>query len=84
MDHSDEIWKVSDPLSPIATDKKRRQTLFGAGQTAQMLRMDEIHFAPPKKPWNSDSPVNTNNGFLWFQSGAKWISSIHSIKFKVT
>ena len=27
--------------------------------------------APPKKPWNDDSPVNTNNcGFPGFQSGA--------------
>ena len=37
----------------------------------------EIHFAPPKKPWNDDSPANTtNDGVSWFQSGAKWISSI--------
>ena len=37
----------------------------------------EIHFAPPKKPWNNDSPVNTNkrHGFnLGFKGGAKWIS----------
>ena len=26
--------------------------------------MDEIHFAPPKKPWNDDSPANTNE--QWF------------------
>ena len=34
--------------------------------------------APPKKPWNDDSPVNTNN--QWFPMVAKWsrISSTHS------
>ena len=31
-----------------------------------VLWMDEIHFAPPKKPWNDDSPVNTNK--QWFPS----------------
>ena len=38
--------------------------------------MDEIHFAPPKNPSNSDCPVNTNKQWCqpWFQSGAKWIS----------
>ena len=30
------------------------------------LRMDEIHFEPPKKP--------PNNRFPWFPIGAKWIS----------
>ena len=34
--------------------------------------------APPKKPWNDDSPVNTNK--LSFVMVSKWcrISSIHS------
>ena len=34
--------------------------------------------APPKKPWNDDSPVNTNT--QWFPMVSKWcrISSIHS------
>ena len=42
--------------------------------------MDEIHFAPPKKPWDDDSSANTNKHWFqpWFQSGAKWISSICS------
>ena len=35
-----------------------------------ILWMGDIHFAPPK-----------NNGFPWFQRGAKWISSIHSISW---
>ena len=26
--------------------------------------MDEIHFAPPKKPWKNDPPVHTNE--QWF------------------
>ena len=43
------------------------------------LWMAEIHFAP-KKPWDADSPVNTNKQRFqpWFQTGAKWISSIHN------
>ena len=46
-----------------------------------ILRMDEIHFTPAKKPWKDDSPVNTHKLWCqpWCQSGAKWISSIHSI-----
>ena len=41
-------------------------------QKAQMPWKDEIHFAPPTKPWNDESPVNTNKryGFQWIQSGA--------------
>ena len=26
--------------------------------------MDDIHFAPPKNPWNDDSPVDTNKEWL--------------------
>ena len=37
-----------------------------------MLWMDEIHFAPPKRPWRDDSPVNTNK--QWFP-----ILSIHRV-----
>ena len=33
--------------------------------------------APPQRPWKDDLPVNTNK--QWFPSGAKWISSIHSM-----
>ena len=37
---------------------------------SNVLWMDE-NPTPPKKPWNDDSPVNTNeNGFPWFPSGA--------------
>ena len=44
-----------------------------------LLWMDEIHFAPPKKPWNDDSPVNTNK--QWFPMVSKWcrILSMHSM-----
>ena len=46
------------------------------------LCMDEIHFAPPKKPWNVDSAVNTNH--QWFVMAFKWfrISSSHSMSSK--
>ena len=39
----------------------------------------EIHFAPPKRPWNEHSPVNT--GKSWFPIVSKWcrILSIHSM-----
>ena len=45
--------------------------------------MDDIHFAPPKKPWNDDSLVNTNEQSFqpWFQSGAKWISPIQYLAY---
>ena len=41
--------------------------------------MDGRNPAPPKKPWNDDSPVNANE--QWFATVSKWcrISSIHSI-----
>ena len=34
--------------------------------------MHEIHFAPRKKAWNNEPPVNTNKQWFepWFQSGA--------------
>ena len=46
----------------------------------KMLWMDEIHFAPPKKPWNDDSPVNTNKH--WVPMFSKWCRgvSIHSMR----
>ena len=40
--------------------------------------VDGPNAAPPKKPWNDDSPANTNE--QWFPIASKWcrISSIHS------
>ena len=43
--------------------------------------MDKIHFAPPKKPWNDGSPVNTqkhgfNQGFKVVRAD---FATIHSI-----
>ena len=37
--------------------------------------------APPKTPSNDDFPVDTKKPWFqpWFPSGAKWISSIHSM-----
>ena len=32
--------------------------------------MDEIHFAPPKRPWNDNSPVHTNK--QWFPIVSRW------------
>ena len=48
-----------------------------------LLWMDEIHFAPPKEPWNDGSPANSTKQWLqpWFPSGAKWILAIHSGSF---
>ena len=42
--------------------------------------MDGQNPAPPKKPWNGDSPVNSNK--QWFPIVSTWcrISSIHSSK----
>ena len=44
-----------------------------------ILWMDAIHVAPPKKPWNDDSPVNTSK--QWCDMASEWcrIVSIHSI-----
>ena len=43
--------------------------------------MDEIHFAPPKKPWNDNSPVNTNNQWVPMFSKCR-ILSIHRDPFR--
>ena len=53
--------------------------------TRMIPKADAVHTvdgrnpAPPKKPWNDDSPVNTHKH--WFFVVSKWcrISSIHSI-----
>ena len=49
-----------------------------------LLDMDGQNPAPPKKPkkpLNGDSPAYANTTCFgsWFQSGAKWISSIHGM-----
>ena len=46
---------------------------------SSILWMDKIHFAPPKKPRNDDSPGNTNEH--WPSMISKWcrIVSIHSM-----
>ena len=44
-----------------------------------LLWMDEIHFAPPKKPWNEDSPVTTCKQRFLMVSRRCRISSIHSV-----
>ena len=46
-----------------------------------MLHLDgrEIQIAPAKKPWFQMIPlqITIDNGFPWFPSGAKWLSSTH-------
>ena len=65
------------PLNLLALGQKLWNPSTGA--PAIILWMGEIHFAPPKKPWNDDSPVNTNKH--WCPMISKWcrISSIHSV-----
>ena len=48
------------------------------GPYAELLWMDEIQFAP-KKPWNDDLPIISNQ--QWFLMVSKWfrISSIHIV-----
>ena len=51
-------------LKSICRSSKSRTLKFV--NFAAILWMDEIYFAPPEKPWNDDSPVNTSK--QW----AKW------------
>ena len=50
--------------------------LKGSNQRTHAVDGCEIHFAPPKRPWSDDSPVNT--GKQWLPMVSKWgrISSI--------
>ena len=65
------------PNSLLFADRRGMKNV----QTWDLNSVDRIHFAPPKTPWNDTIPlqVPTNCGSPWFQSGAKWISSIHSM-----
>ena len=55
------------PISPGAAQLRSGLLVPGWGKLRQydILWMDEIRFAPPKKPWNDDSQceIPTNNGF---------------------
>ena len=46
-------------------------------RTCGSLWVDEIHFAPPKEPWNDGYPANSNE--QWFPMVSKWcrVLSIH-------
>ena len=44
---------------------------MGRSAFVELLWMDKIHFAPPKKAWNDDSSVNTNKH--WLQP---WVSQV--------
>ena len=50
-----------------------RQAACPAWNLEEGLWVDEIHFAPPKKPWNDDSPVSTSK--QWFPMVSKWCRS---------
>ena len=76
--------RLSDrsPRPAIAVDRRGgpdRETPPG-GSPCHTVDGCEIHFAPPKKPGNDNSPVNTRK--QWFPMVSKWcrILSIHSIK----
>ena len=65
--------------------KKEQSGVEQAGKAQQsrwpmllvILWMDKVQ---PKKPWKDDSHPNINKPwFPWFQSDAKWISSIHCV-----
>ena len=71
------------PLKPREQNTKTQQ----AEGSCAIVWMHDIHFAPPKKPWNDESPVNTNKQWIqpWFASGAGfrpstavWVSSSSS------
>ena len=60
-----------DPKSPsifVILPEGRGVDLDKSKTWFHILWMEEIHFAPPKKPWSDDSPVNTKK--KWLQSGA--------------
>ena len=68
----------------FATDRGLSQTtmaVIGHGFLSGPHRctVDGRNPAPPKKPWNDESPVNANK--QWFLMVSKWcrISSIHSM-----
>ena len=59
------IWSWSSaPEASSLTRSSRRP--------AGVLWMDEIHFAPPMKPWK----IPTNNGSFWFPSGFRSSTSL--------
>ena len=55
-------------------------SLFRGHQT-NILWMDEIHFAPPKKPWNESIPLQIPTTVMVATTVSKWcrISSVHRI-----
>ena len=70
---------VSTPIVVPAKEEASESVFPKALLPGDVLWMDEIHSAPPKKPWNDDSPVNTNR--QWFPMVSNWcrISSTHSM-----
>ena len=78
------------PCPPLATGKLQEEveanTCVGSFETHRVIVLwrvaiqwvDEIHFAPPVKPWNDESTVHTNR--RWFPMASKWreMDFVHS------
>ena len=69
---------ATSPLKAWRCSTKWQGSPKMTSRESYILWMDEIHFGPPKKPWNDDSPANTSK--QCFPVISKWcrISSIHS------
>ena len=73
------IAEFSQRLSGLTLAQKNCDPWFSFIHSIRWISVDGRNPAPPKKPWNVDSPVNTNQPwFPMFPSSAKWISSIHN------
>ena len=67
---------VAQPISPRSkpgVPEGHRAALSRGQSTNPTLWMDGIHFAPPKRPWKDDSPVNAKRGFPWFPTDAGFV-----------
>ena len=72
-------FPVKEPLGrllPGSNTESRLPRASFARPKMGLLWMDEIHFAPPEKPGNHDSLVNTNQ--QWLPMDSKWWSNSSS------
>ena len=81
------VWmdKLKQQLGVHSSQVVRTSTHGATVETPNLCHvhvpwMDEIHFAPPKKPWNDDFLVNTSQQWFPMVSKRCRISSTHSIK----
>ena len=79
MTHGRDFWRSSsssmDPLCHVRliiprmeygirwSNPPLRVLVVSKDSPDQILWVNEIHFAPPKKPWSDDSSVNTNKRY---------------------